>query len=76
MGALPSVQRTRGATPEFIPSGEFDEAPGTYRRLITPGPESNGHSPYATGRGHFKRSWFIVAVAVAALIILGVVVHW
>lgn len=44
--------------------------------LITPGPDSNGHSPYATGRGNFKRSWFIVAVAVAALIILGVVVHW
>jgi hypothetical protein len=43
---------------------------------IAPGPDSNGHSPYATGRGHFKRSWFVVAVAVGALIILGVVVHW
>jgi hypothetical protein len=44
--------------------------------LIAPGPDSNGHSPYATGRGHFKRSWFIAAVAVGALIVLGVVVHW
>jgi hypothetical protein len=43
---------------------------------IAPGPDSNGHSPYAAGRGQFKPSWFIVAVAVGALIILGVVVHW
>jgi hypothetical protein len=42
---------------------------------IALGPSSNGHSPYATN-GHFKRTWFIVAVAVSALIILAALVHW
>jgi hypothetical protein len=38
MDALPSVQRTKGATPEFIPSGEFYQAPGTYRQPHRPRP--------------------------------------
>jgi hypothetical protein len=44
-------------------------------RLITLGPTSNGHSPASDGR-HFKRTWLIVVLAVAALITIAVAVHW
>ena len=71
----PSAKRTRRQRRIHPDDGRWEKYPTPKVGLIVPGPSSNGQSPHRTRR-HFKRTWFIVAVAMSGLIILAVLVHW